>query len=178
MARIAPKEPTAASDSNYQPIRNQYQSSLGSSLGPDLSWEAIGYVDSRKRIARNSHEQPDHTIPDWAEGLVTNTRNLINLPKSVELTLHSLDLTRSVLLRSPTTNASEACLVSDGVSVLVTRYFDPRKHPAPPTTMARSCATHAETPSTEATVVLRVSLRTAQTASWTAYDLAERCETN
>ncbi|KAG5444344.1 Apoptosis-inducing factor 1, mitochondrial [Clonorchis sinensis] len=52
MARIAPKEPTAASDSHYEPIRYQYQSSLWSSLGPDLSWDAIGHVDSRRLLTR------------------------------------------------------------------------------------------------------------------------------
>ncbi|TGZ66141.1 hypothetical protein CRM22_005494 [Opisthorchis felineus] len=52
MARIAPKEPTAAPDSHYEPIRYQYQSSLWSSLGPDLSWDAIGHVDSRRLLTR------------------------------------------------------------------------------------------------------------------------------
>ncbi|KER28817.1 hypothetical protein T265_04424 [Opisthorchis viverrini] len=52
MARIAPKELTAASDLHYEPIRYQYQSSLWSSLGPDLSWDAIGHVDSRRLLTR------------------------------------------------------------------------------------------------------------------------------
>ncbi|KER26188.1 LOW QUALITY PROTEIN: hypothetical protein T265_14062 [Opisthorchis viverrini] len=46
-----------------------------------------------------------------------------------------------------------------------------RKHPASSTTMARSCATHAETPSTETNFVLRDYFRMAQTARWTAHDL-------
>ncbi|KER22577.1 hypothetical protein T265_09374 [Opisthorchis viverrini] len=37
-------------------------------------------------------------------------------------------------------------------------YFNPGKHPAPPTTMARSC-THAETPSTETGVLVPPGLR-------------------
>ncbi|KER23578.1 hypothetical protein T265_08570 [Opisthorchis viverrini] len=50
------------------------------------------------------------------------------------------------------------------------------KHPASSTTMARSCATHAETPSTETNVILRASFKMAQPARWTAHDLAERRE--
>ncbi|KER29806.1 hypothetical protein T265_03605 [Opisthorchis viverrini] len=40
--------------------------------------------------------------------------------------------------------------------------------------MARSCATHAKTPSTEMSVALSASFRRAQTASWTTHELAEK----
>ncbi|KER34015.1 hypothetical protein T265_00205 [Opisthorchis viverrini] len=68
-------------------------------------------------------------------------------------------------LRGPLQVFDHRCVVTlDGVSVLVTRHLNPRKYPASSNTMARSCATHAETPSAESSVILCASFEMAQTA--------------
>ncbi|KAF7255942.1 hypothetical protein EG68_06893 [Paragonimus skrjabini miyazakii] len=74
---LAGKNMAASLSSNstqYEPLRYQYQSSMWSSLGPSLTWDAVGDVDSRRLLTRsfflseNSNSSPSSDpklpIPD------------------------------------------------------------------------------------------------------------------
>ncbi|KAA3672441.1 programmed cell death 8 (apoptosis-inducing factor) [Paragonimus westermani] len=43
----------SSSSTQHEPLRYQYQSSLWSSLGPSLTWDAVGDVDSRRLLTRS-----------------------------------------------------------------------------------------------------------------------------